>query len=186
MALQLFPSWIDVLGESMMEWFNKWAPGFMCVVRKPHPFENERHTICCALTSILWRAQIVEGKDRPTQLGKKKWEEMRKTVGLMLRICEPIFSTGMCVVIYSGFCVSKGITALLEVGVYAAELIKKLKYWPKGVPGDAINKYFADKDVTHVDMLEAITEEGTEGKAYKIFCFKEPEYVMKIMATWVS
>ena len=48
-------------------------------------------------------------------------------------------------------------------------LIKKQKYWPKGVPRDAIDEYFSDKDVTHVDMLEAITEEGPEGKAFKIF-----------------
>ena len=100
----------------------------------------------------------MEGKDRPTRLGKKKWEEMGKTVGLMLRKCETIFSTGKCVVIYSGFFVSKGITALLEFGVYAAALIKKRKYWPKVIPGDAIDQYFADKDVTYVDMLEAITE----------------------------
>ena len=65
---------------------------------------------------------------------------MGKTVGLMLQICEPIFSTGKFVVLDSGFCVSKGITALLEVGVYAAALIKKRKYWPKGVPGDAIDE----------------------------------------------
>ena len=82
---------------------------------------------------------------------------------------EAIFSTGVCVVLDSGVCVSKGITALLEVGVYAAALIKNRKYWPKGVPGDAIDEYFSDKDVTHVDMLEAITEEGPEGKAFKIF-----------------
>ena len=94
----------------------------------------------------------------------------------MLRMCEPIFSTGKCVVIESGVCVSKGITALVEVGVYAAALTKKRKYWPKGVLGDAIDEYFSDKDVTHVYMLEAITEEGPEGKAFKIFCFKEPEY----------
>ena len=100
-------------------------------------------------------------------------------------MCEPIFSTGKCVMLDSGFCVSKGITALLEFGVYAAALIKKRKYWPKGVRGDAIDEYFAEKDVTHVDMLEAITEEGPEGKAFKIF-FKEPEYVMKIMATWMT
>ena len=81
---------------------------------------------------------------------------------------------------------SKGITALLGIGVYAAALIKKRKYWPKGVPRDAIDKYFADKDVTHVDILEAITEEGHEGKAFKIICFKEPEYVMNIMATWMT
>ena len=73
MAQQFFPSWINVLDESMMEWFKKWSPGFMCVGRKLHPFGNEWHSICCAITSILWRAQIVEGKDRPTELGKKKW-----------------------------------------------------------------------------------------------------------------
>ena len=35
-------------------------------------------------------------------------------------------------------------------------------------------------------MLEAKDEDVPEGKAFKIFCFKEPEYVMKIMATWVT
>ena len=87
----------------------------------------------------------------------------------MLRMCEPIFSTGKCFMLDSGFCVSKGITALLEFGVYAAALVKKRKYWPKGVLGDATDKYFANKDVTHVDMLEAITKEGPESKALKFF-----------------
>ena len=128
----------------------------------------------------------MEGKDRPSEIGKKKWEELEKTFCLMLRMCEPLFSTVKCVVLDSVSCVSKGVTALLEVGFYAAVLVKKRKYWPKGVPGDAIDEYFADKDVTHVDMFEAITEEGREGKAFKIFCFKEPEYVMKIMATWMT
>ena len=66
MAQQFFPSWINALDEYIMEWFNKCVPGFMYVVGKLHPFGNEWHTICCALTSILWRAHIVEGKDRPT------------------------------------------------------------------------------------------------------------------------
>ena len=114
-----------------MEWFKKWDPGFMCVSCKPHPFGNERHTICCALVSIMWRAQIVERKDKPTKLGLKKWEELEKTVGLMLIMCEPIFSSGKCVVLDSEFCVSKGITALLKVGVYAAVLIKKQKTGPR-------------------------------------------------------
>ena len=41
----------------------------------------------------------MEGKDRPTELGKKKWEELGKTVGLMLQMCESIFSTSKCVVL---------------------------------------------------------------------------------------
>ena len=73
MAQQFLLSWINILDESMMEWFNNWAPGFMYVGRKPHPFGNEQHTICCAITYILWRAQIVEGKDMPTELGNNKW-----------------------------------------------------------------------------------------------------------------
>ena len=62
----------------------------------------------------------------------------------MLKLCEPIFSTGECVVLDSGFCVSKGVTALLEVCVYAAALTKKRKNWPKGVPGDAIDEYLVE------------------------------------------
>ena len=89
-AQQFLPSWINVLDESMMEWFNKWALGLIYVGLKPHPFENQWHTIYCALASILWRAHIVAVKDRRTQLCKKKWEELGKTVGLMLQICEPM------------------------------------------------------------------------------------------------
>ena len=71
MSEEFNPLWINVLDENMMEWFNKYIPGFMCVGRKPHIFGNERHTIFCGLTSILWRSQIVEGKYRPRLLGQK-------------------------------------------------------------------------------------------------------------------
>jgi hypothetical protein len=51
------------------------------------------------------------------------------------------------------------------------------------VPGGAIDEHFADRDVGDVDMLEAATEEG---KPFRIYCFKETDYVMKIMATWMT
>ena len=81
---------------------------------------------------------------------------------------------------------SKGITALLGFGVYTYALTKKRKYWPKGVPGDDIDQYFSEKDVTFMDMLESITEDGPKGKAFNIFCFKEPEYVKNIMVIWMT
>ena len=62
---EFIPSWVSVLDEPMMEWLNKYCPGFMCVGRKPHPFGNECHTISFAFTSILFRDLIVKGKDRP-------------------------------------------------------------------------------------------------------------------------
>ena len=35
-------------------------------------------------------------------------------------------------------------------------------------------------------MLEDINEEVHEGKAFKMFCFKGPEYVINIMAAWMT
>ena len=50
MAEEFNPSWINVMGEIIMEWFkNIYTPRFMCVGRKPHSFGNERHNICCGL-----------------------------------------------------------------------------------------------------------------------------------------
>ena len=41
------PSWNNVRNESMMGCFNKYVCGFMYIQFKPHPFGNERDTICC-------------------------------------------------------------------------------------------------------------------------------------------
>ena len=51
-------AWINLLYKIMMEWFDNYAPGCMCVVHKPHPFGSERRTICCGINSILCRSQI--------------------------------------------------------------------------------------------------------------------------------
>ena len=83
MAEEFDPSWITVLEISVIEWFNKYETGFMCVGRKPHTFGNKRHNICCSLTSILWRSQIGEGKYLPQPLGQKEYNEFGKTVSLM-------------------------------------------------------------------------------------------------------
>ena len=40
MSEEFNPSSIDLFGEIMMDWFNKYAPIFMCVGRKPHNFGN--------------------------------------------------------------------------------------------------------------------------------------------------
>ena len=100
----------------------------MCVGHKPHPFSNERQTICCGLTSILWISQMVGGKDLPGPLGQKEYNELEKTVSLMLRICRPMFGSRKDVVLDSGFYITKGITDLEFKGVYVADLIKKRRY----------------------------------------------------------
>ena len=45
---------INVLDETMMEWFIKFCPEFMFVEHKPHCFGNENHVVCGGLTSIMW------------------------------------------------------------------------------------------------------------------------------------
>ena len=68
-----------------------------------------------------------------------------------------------------GFSAENGIVALAAKGVYAGALIKKRRYWPKGVPGDLVDQYFPDKKVGDVDMLVAATKYC---KPFQIFCFK--------------
>ena len=66
MMEQFTPSWVNCLDESMSTWTNKYScPGWMFVPRKPWPFGNEYHKVCCALSGILWQMELVEGKDSP-------------------------------------------------------------------------------------------------------------------------
>ena len=78
----------------------------------------------------------------------------------MLRLCRSIFGSKKPVVLYSGFCVVKGITQIEAKGVYAAALIKKQRYCPKLIPGQFIDTHFEDKQVGNVLMIEAITEDN--------------------------
>ena len=41
--------------------------------------------------------------------------------------------------------------------VYDGAIIKNHKYWPKGIPGDEIDRNFHNRDVGGVGVLEAIT-----------------------------
>ena len=115
----------------------------MCVPRKPHPFGNEYQSIADGDDGkpIMWRIRLQEGKDCP-KLANGKWafptqfESHSKTAELMLYMTEPIHHTGKVVCMDSGFCVTAGILALHQMGVYGQVLIKKRgRYWPKIVPG---------------------------------------------------
>ncbi len=63
--------------------------------------------------------------------------------------------------------------------MFAAALIKKQRYWPILVPGAHIIDYFKDKAVGSIDAISGVLD----GIKYNIWCMKEPEYCMSIMAT---
>ena len=179
MSKKFVPSWINCLDESMSVWTNKWTcPGYVFCTRKPKPFGNEYHDICCDESGIKFALEMVEGKDRPKELPSDPKNEA--TIGLLKRLCKPLYGTGSVVILDSGFCVLKGLVELREQGVFAGALIKKRRYWPKYVPGDEIDQHFTAKEVGATDTLKGVLD----NVPYDIFCMKEPDYVMKIMSTY--
>ena len=180
MMEQFTPSWANCLDESMSTWTNKYScPGWMFVPRKPWPFGNEYHSVCCSLSGILWQMELVEGKDSPSQI-VPKFSNEGKTVGLLLRVLEPIFAKRMVVILDSGFCVLRGIIELKKRGVYASALIKKRKYWPKHIKGAEIKAHFDGKDVGDCDSWKGMMEEVP----FHVYAMKEPDYIMSLMSTY--
>ena len=170
----------------MSPWSNIYAPGYMFVPRKPHPFGNEYHTIADGDQGkpIMWRAKIQEGKDRPmngsSPLYPSQFETFSTTAKLMLEMSEPIHGSGRVVMHDSGFCVTAGILALHDAGVFGQALMKKCgRYWPVNVPGDQIDDHFAEMSIGETDTLQ----QTIDGKNFLIHCTKDDGYVMKIMST---
>ena len=83
-------------------------------------------------------------------------------------------------VLYSVFCVAKVIADPKAKGVYAAALIKKHNYCTKLVSRGLIDPHFEDKKVGYVGMIELRTQDN---KSSRIFCIKDPDYAIKIMAS---
>ena len=81
----------------------------MFVPRNAWPFGNEYHDAGCSESDIIWSLDLHEGKDRPTNLGPKEFDDLGKTTGLLLQLTKPVWSTGKVFVLDSGFCVLKAI-----------------------------------------------------------------------------
>jgi Transposase IS4 len=152
----------------------------MFVPRKPWPFGNVYHLICCGVSGVMFGIEMVEGKDAPTEAPAKQFDNMGKTVGLLLRLIKPLWGTAKMVVLDSGFCVLKGIIELKKRGVYAASLIKKRRYWPKYTAGEDIKQHFEDKEVGDVNTLPGVMEEVP----FHIYAMKEPDYTLMMMTTY--
>ena len=121
-----------------------------------------------------WKGRILHQKSYP------KFNNQGKTVGLLLRVLEPIFGKGMVVILDSGFCVLKGIVELKKRGVYASALIKKRRYWPKYIKGNVIKQHFDEKAVGNCDSWKGNMDEVP----FHVYTMKEPDYVMSLMLTY--
>jgi hypothetical protein len=128
----------------------------------------------------MYAIELVEGKDRPRAQPYAKYSEHGKTTGLLLRLTDSIAHSGRIVIMDSGFCVLKALIKLASVGVYASAVIKKRHYWPKYIDGAAIDARFEDNEIGTTDSLPGIMD----GVQFRIYCMKEEDYVMKLMATY--
>eukprot|EP00957_Ditylum_brightwellii_P135177 10306281-Ditylum_brightwellii.AAC.1 len=86
----------------------------------------------------MYAVEIVEGKDRPREIGKSEFHAEGNTASLLLCLTRNLFGTGKLVILDSGFCVLQAITALKKFGVYASALINKRIYWSKHTDGPGI------------------------------------------------
>jgi hypothetical protein len=127
----------------------------------------------------MFQVELVEGKDQPRHFSKPH-DQLGKTVGLLIRLTEPIHRTGKVVILDSGFCVLKGIVELKKRSVYSSALIKKRRYWPKYINGDAIKLEFGNREVGDSDGLPG----ELDGVPFHVFAMKEPDYVMMLMSTY--
>jgi hypothetical protein len=127
----------------------------------------------------MFSMEMVKGKDHPPQV-VEGWSELGKTTGLLLRMFASFFSTGRYVVLNFGFCVLKALVELKKVGMFACAVIKKRRYWPAFVPGEAINREFNDLGLGVGDSV-AISGK-LDDEEYFLWGLKEPSYVMKMMA----
>ena len=158
------PSWLTCLDESMVIFFNAFAPGWMNVPRKPHPFGNEYHTIACCDTHIIFYIELVEGKDRPSQGDYSVVEyedQFGKVGGLVTRMTQPIWGSSRVVLLDSGFGYLNCLQALNSKGLYGTMVIKKRKYWPVGTEGDVLLERMSGKEVGSMCVREG-TKDGTK------------------------
>ncbi len=73
--------------------------------------------------------------------------------------------SGRVVIMDSGFCVLKSLAALSSVGIFALEVMKKRRFWPKYIDGDDIEQRFNGYNVGRVESLPGCLD----GVAFKIF-----------------
>jgi hypothetical protein len=76
--------------------------------------------------------------------------------------------------------VLKALTELRKKGVFAAAVVKKRKYWPKFIDGEAVKLHFQEKAVGDTDCLNG----NLNNVPFHVMGLKEAPYVMTMMSTY--
>lgn len=177
------PSYIVCLDESMVAWMNRYScPSWMHVPRKPHPFGNEYHTIACGDTHVIFRVELVEGESKPSHIKLRFEGEYGKTAALLLRMSETIWKSRRVIVLDSGFCTEEGIEQLKEKDLFASVVIKKRRFWPRGMNCEELDRALMNCPVGTVKILARRV-----GRVpYHIVGLRDSKHVLKLASTYGS
>ena len=101
----------------------------------------------------MFDVELVErGKHHPGKIPTDKYDNIGKTVGLLVSIYHRLYSIGKFVILGSSFCVFQRITEVIIF--FVSSVIKKRRYWPTLIPDDAIDKQSSNKEVGGTDSLK--------------------------------
>ena len=113
--------------------------------------EQENVQFEAGVSGIMHSIELVEGKDHPSQLLPKEFDNKSTTVGLLLQMTECQHS-GHVVIMDTGVCVLKALIELVTDRAYSSAIMKNWQFWPKYVDGDGI-RHFLDQAVGDVASL---------------------------------
>ena len=181
----LFPSWLVTLDESMVVFTNPFSPGWINIKRKPHPFENEYHTIADTETGIIFFIEIVEGRDAPKEGPNApplefEGELKSKIAALCVRMTKNIWGSGRVVLLDSGFGYLPSCTSLLQRGLHSTCVIKKRRHWPANTNGDEVLQEMQGKEVGAVRVRK-----GRKGNlSFYLSAMADSKHTSILLNTW--
>jgi hypothetical protein len=180
----ILPGWLCCADESMASFISKFCPGFTNIKRKPRPRGNCLHSIADAITKILFKLVLQEGKDRPAHSPPQKFQHLFPDGGvvgaLMMQLAEPLFHSGSIVIHDAGFACIPGLIQLKKRGVFSSCLIKKKAHWPKFTNGAANTTHMANKTIGSADAIQG--EFGTE--QYHVYMMQDSKFTLQLAATY--
>ncbi len=160
-----FPSRIVCLEESMSIWFQWWTcPGWVFSI-----WEWVSH-------GMLWIVNRGDGLSSQT-CPWRFWQCGRKNVWFIAVYAAADTSHCLLCCIGQWLLFAESNCCSRRKRIFFASL--KPKYWPTLVSGMHVLDYFRSKVVSSIDAISSIHDIVK----YIIWCMKEPDYIMKIMAT---
>jgi hypothetical protein len=182
------PGYLNCTDECMMEFMNRYAPGWQYVERKPKPYGNVFHAAACGLSRIIFSLELMEGRDRPTWMDPPEFENLfntnkfntTKVGGLMLRMAKPLFNSGAVLVHDSGFQSVYAMKELKERGVFASCLMKKKAYFARFTDGQASENFLKHQPF----LVPYCKPMQLESFCWRVIAHRDTQHLVQLLSSY--